>query len=970
MGNRSFLYIESADGESVEQIAEANNNFPGWWQIALADGLPGEAITDQRVFGENGTANLTSDACSALERIETMCAFVLNHPAAESIPHLRLQLEALPKHLGEQIGAFQDDAGPPRLSANLDELSWLGADDPEIFIEKCRQDCNVLWSELVDAMHARNFHRFNQLFGLDQYGNTSSEWSSWAWSFGLASLEHPYFYGGDDPPDVAFEDFEAPPPARYETSLGLGFECFEENGKWGVIHEDTDPLRTVIETPQWDNLSRAGIEGLAWCEQDEKFGLLQLTLNGAKVIVEPRFDNVYPFEEGLAAVSINGKLGLLTPDGQWRVAPMADNLGDFFHQLATFQVNELEGILDTTGRIVLPPTYDAIGDFYNGETTWVEHQGRHGIIHRNGTLALPVEYESVDMWPDGDGYFITRGNHHGCADASGTIVIEPCWDDLERLGDNATFKACIKDRWGVIDQTGQVLVEALWDDIHPRRFIQVQRDLNWLEQRPSEYFVLSKSKLGLCDGQGRVRVPLQFDVLENLSNAPVDPHLCDLLLAGNINTAEELRCGVYDLKADTLTLTPRFLAIRACVLDDDIVYLSESPQADNEQNPLIGIHRRDGSAVFEERFAWIAEPYLLSHEWMGQCVVNAVTEAWQKREPVRAMQSGSGTLFWLHADGSSISHEDHLIELHNRGDRTAALSLGRALRSGSGMTRDPVRAREWLARAAGLEHPFVPAQQARESLVARLFGRRGTEPAGRVRSPDTSCNGNPEAQFHLAEMLAEGEGGPVQAEDARLWLSMAFTKDSATRADIGVYLGYLWETGAGGEVDLSRAFELYRQSASEGHRVGLTNLGLCYRNGTGVAQDIDQAIALFSEGAQKGSIYSTYLYALTLHETSEHLDGEARDKSLNGAVNALNKIIADPDCDEYPKACALLGEILLSERYPHRDLILAQKHLENGARASDKACISHLIKGVFGNPAHPSYDPDVAEQWEKLRGQE
>ena len=100
MGNRSYLYLVSADAEDHRvRFAEANNNFPSLWQILLASGEAAPAITDQRVFGDAGTDNLAADADSALERLRSLAEFVREHPLLDQQPLLPLQFEALLAHL-------------------------------------------------------------------------------------------------------------------------------------------------------------------------------------------------------------------------------------------------------------------------------------------------------------------------------------------------------------------------------------------------------------------------------------------------------------------------------------------------------------------------------------------------------------------------------------------------------------------------------------------------------------------------------------------------------------------------------------------------------------------------------------------------------------------------------------------------------------------------------------------------------
>ena len=64
--------------------------------------------------------------------------------------------------------------------------------------------------------------------------------------------------------------------------------------KYGFI----DKSGKVVIEPQFDNVS-AFSEGLAKVEKDDKWGFID---KNGKVVVEPQFDDAEPFSEGLAKV--------------------------------------------------------------------------------------------------------------------------------------------------------------------------------------------------------------------------------------------------------------------------------------------------------------------------------------------------------------------------------------------------------------------------------------------------------------------------------------------------------------------------------------------------------------------------------------------------------------------------------------------------------------------------------------------
>lgn len=53
-------------------------------------------------------------------------------------------------------------------------------------------------------------------------------------------------------------------------------------------------------------------------------------------------------------------------------------------------------------------------------------------------------------------------------------------------------------------------------------------------------------------------------------------------------------------------------------------------------------------------------------------------------------------------------------------------------------------------------------------------------------------------------------------------------------------------------LDIHKAIIYYKKAVAQGHIEAMNNLGVCYRDGTGVKQDYDEAFKLFKMAAQQG----------------------------------------------------------------------------------------------------------------------
>jgi hypothetical protein len=77
-----------------------------------------------------------------------------------------------------------------------------------------------------------------------------------------------------------------------------------------------------------------------------------------KVVVEPKYDLAYTFDEGVAAFRLNGKYGYLDEKGREVVPPKYDNTWKFIGGYAAVKLGDKYGFIDKTGKEVVPPIYE------------------------------------------------------------------------------------------------------------------------------------------------------------------------------------------------------------------------------------------------------------------------------------------------------------------------------------------------------------------------------------------------------------------------------------------------------------------------------------------------------------------------------------------------------------------------------------------------------------------------------------
>ncbi|MEZ2294657.1 WG repeat-containing protein [Variovorax sp. RCC_210] len=976
MGNRSWLYFEHGNHDeqaSADEIADANNNFPVLWQILLAGGDAGDAIDRQRVFGDAGTDNLASDAHAALARIRQLHAFVERHPMLHTLPQVALQFEALALHLAELI----DQAPPhssPRISANLDELSWLGGEsEAESFIERQRRACNERWAEVRRCIDSGNHPGVDAALGVKRF----ADWETWAWHVGFSGISHAYFDGYEPPREERFADFEEEEPEEsddgldYDDHLAGDLWRFEVDGRWGVMRvpqdDDNDDngdndgnsdrsRRITVVEPAWDDIRHAGANDprLLWISLAGRSGLLLADADAPRVLLEPQLDEDWNFEDDIATALVGDHIGLLRTDGSWLLAPSVDEVWSFAEGMVRARVGERIGYVDLQGQWAIAPRFAEAEDFApcGLAPARLEEEGGWGLVRADGEWALPPGFDLLQWRHDWEAFEATRGGKTGLLDAQGRVAIEPVYTQIELLGEYP--------------------VELLQSDDER----DAAKDREPQAPRPKRFAVeRAEGECGLVDALGRVLVPFDYGLFETLEPLTGEERVHAMVARDLVRVASKdgrkaknapwLR-GIYDVAAgrelvpcEHRTLLPLTWGTQ------DIGWLVAQPLARSAKATkgqlAVGILRADGTTLHPQAYPWIATPVSVSDGWYSVVVRSELRKRWSAGEPVKAARNDRDVYVWLHADGREQPHTEHMAARHAAGDMKAAYELACHLRDGEGVDADPREALRWMARAAGVREP-------------------GDAPT--AASPE----GLPEAMRELATMLrrdaADGAGTADMGADAvmaRAWLLHAVANGGADDAATQAQLGFALCEGVGGERDRAAGMRHYALAAERNSAMALFNLGIAHKVGEhdeSGEPDLPSAIDYFRRAEAAGDADATLQLGGTLraHALALAEQGHAHQEvnALHAeALYALQKLAEDDDKRLQGWACYELGLMRFRGQGAPRDADAAERWLLTGAalddcddnRESQGPCVEALAEELYGDPDSPLFDEAKARAW-------
>ncbi len=243
-----------------------------------------------------------------------------------------------------------------------------------------------------------------------------------------------------------------------------------------------------------------------------KFGFIDKT---GKVVVEPQYDYVEPFSEGMARVEIGDKWGFIDEKGKLVIASQFDAAHDFSEGLAGVKVGKNWGFIDKTGKMVIASKF--FDDYYGIDAFYNFHDGmaivklrdegdyRNGYINKKGEVVVEVGSSSPGNFSDGIAI-----SDNKIIDKSGKVLANTQYDQIFRY--NGDIIAVDRNvGYMIIDKSGSPLTGYL--DFLPDY---------------SEGLAVARvdGKVGYADKMGKVVIEPKFDdggnFSEGLASVKVD----------------------------------------------------------------------------------------------------------------------------------------------------------------------------------------------------------------------------------------------------------------------------------------------------------------------------------------------------------------------------------------------------------------------------------------------------------------
>lgn len=238
--------------------------------------------------------------------------------------------------------------------------------------------------------------------------------------------------------------------------------------KWGYIDNKGD----IVIKPQYDYARDFEDNGLAVVEVRGKSGVINESNN---FIVEPKYETITGFSEGLAQVVDNGVFKvideegkILTPKGYSYIGSYNEGRAIFYDMNAEGKV--LYGYLDTRGQEVIPLKYESASDFKEGKAVVKIRDNQYALIDVNGDILKTYNYAFVGDLGDGLLAFKeSTGGDFGFIDESGNIVIVPQYTGVQAFEEGRAVvntSEDFKNKYGLIDKKGNFIIKPDYNDVN------------------------------------------------------------------------------------------------------------------------------------------------------------------------------------------------------------------------------------------------------------------------------------------------------------------------------------------------------------------------------------------------------------------------------------------------------------------------------------------------------------------------
>ena len=192
-----------------------------------------------------------------------------------------------------------------------------------------------------------------------------------------------------------------------------------------------------------------------------------------KVVIEPKFEQIHPFESEITNVIYQGRARFIDKNGDFVGTAKYQYAKPFAEGLAPVSINGKWGFIDTSGTLSIPAKYDNAERFSEGRAS-VSTGGLCGFIDKLGSVAVKAKFESVGSFKEELAWAKTKAAwlfYSPTGVISERPDIEEIYPQINAKPNKLTAASANvrslrpSQTWGLIDNTGRFVVDPIYTEV-------------------------------------------------------------------------------------------------------------------------------------------------------------------------------------------------------------------------------------------------------------------------------------------------------------------------------------------------------------------------------------------------------------------------------------------------------------------------------------------------------------------------
>lgn len=194
--------------------------------------------------------------------------------------------------------------------------------------------------------------------------------------------------------------------------------------------------------------------------RDGKTGLLGK--KGWAVIPTLDLEKIFPGDENLYPAISNGKYGIVNPSGGWIIQPNFEEISKFSEGIATFRQGNQVGLITSSGAIIQSPSWERSKPFEKG-TTILSSSTKQFLVDKSGVILTESGFDDLFRIEGGD-FLVENAGMLGLISEDGKELLPTSFELIQK--ENKDFILVKKDGLsGILNQSGEIVLPIAYEQI-------------------------------------------------------------------------------------------------------------------------------------------------------------------------------------------------------------------------------------------------------------------------------------------------------------------------------------------------------------------------------------------------------------------------------------------------------------------------------------------------------------------------